>query len=597
MSEATDRAMRVRSKTGSGFWGYQVYRRKFLLTLSTIIVLFTVVFYSCLYFFTIGWAGNQRQEAHDCFSGIEKKIGGIKEQLGEYVETMYVNRRIMMDAKVLFDSKTIEEYTAGRRENSKKTTTQIAYLPADMRRLFANSRIAVKGVTLSTGNGVKAIWLDPLSGDMHVRFGLRNEESAARIEGFGNLLLYSCSVRDPDTVSKKLGMISFWVDRSEVFEGTKLSAGDWGVFHDAKMLDADTVSGEAAALIEEAYHLANTQGTFKMEGFRDVYYTRMDSTQYQCSYVSVTDNWELWSANRKSIMILLIGLGAVALGALLVFYTGIQADSVFLSYIVRVLGAMETGDFSLTEDLGRKLPNRHNEYRGIALALGKVNRELKGYIQREYILKLKQQEAAMKALQQQINPHFLYNTLEMIRSRSLVMGDKITADAIQQLGSLFRARVRGADQITLKEEFALLELYLKIMQLRFSDHFVYQLELEPEAESLQTVNFWLQPLAENFFTHGFDRESEFNLLIVEGVCTESGVRIDITDNGTGMTKERLREVQRKMQEEGDDSGEDIGIRNVYMRLSYFYGEGFSMEISNAEEEGVHISIFICTKNS
>lgn len=114
-------------------------------------------------------------------------------------------------------------------------------------------------------------------------------------------------------------------------------------------------------------------------------------------------------------------------------------------------------------------------------------------------MKLKQQEAAMRALKHQINPHFLYNTLESIRSKALVCGDEETAEAITQLGSLYRKIVHCPDVITMKEEKDLLELYLRLMSLRFAGNFVYQLELEKDLEGVRTPGFWLQPLAENFF--------------------------------------------------------------------------------------------------
>ena len=111
-------------------------------------------------------------------------------------------------------------------------------------------------------------------------------------------------------------------------------------------------------------------------------------------------------------------------------------------------------------------------------------------------------------------------------------------------------------------------------------------------ENVEALNFWLQPLAENFFSHGYDRASEFNLLIVTGHKEGDGVRIQVVDNGRGIDSQELETVRRNMYEGNDDPDADIGLRNVYMRLSYFYPEGFSMTIGNNEESGVGVSIFI-----
>ena len=207
-------------------------------------------------------------------------------------------------------------------------------------------------------------------------------------------------------------------------------------------------------------------------------------------------------------------------------------------------------------------------------------------------MKLKEQETEMRALQHQINPHFLYNTLETLRSKALMQGDRDMADAIAMLGTLYRARMHRKNSISLKEEFSLLEMYLKIMELRFRNNFVYQIELDREIKETPTVNFWLQPLAENFFTHGFDRESEYNLLIVSGHAQDGGARIELIDNGSGVPEERLDEIRRNMYEGNDDPEADIGLRNVYMRLEYFYRDGFEMNVGNNPEGGFCVSIFI-----
>ena len=130
------------------------------------------------------------------------------------------------------------------------------------------------------------------------------------------------------------------------------------------------------------------------------------------------------------------------------------------------------------------------------------------------------------------------------------------------------------------------------MELRFGDNFFYQVELEDALREIPTVSFWLQPLAENFFTHGFDRESMYNLLIISGHPQGSDTVIEIMDNGSGVPADQLEQVQKTMREGNDDPEADIGLRNVYMRLNYFYGNGFKMEIGNNPEGGFKISILI-----
>ena len=103
-----------------------------------------------------------------------------------------------------------------------------------------------------------------------------------------------------------------------------------------------------------------------------------------------------------------------------------------------------------------------------------------------------------------------------------------------------------------------LEMYLKLMSLRFADTFVYRVDIEEEAKDVDTIAFWLQPLAENFFNHGMDQESEFNLLMLEAVKKEDGILVTMSDNGRGILEDRLLEIRKNMVEGGTTPGRISG---------------------------------------
>ena len=206
-------------KHSISFLKIKVYRRKFLGNAAAILVLCMLCFLGVSVFFTTIWAAQQRQEAQDAFSVVEKKIGTVKDQLNEYIESCYASRKMMQDARALFTAETEAGYVHKRLGNSKSSSAQIAYMPGDMKKLFVNRRIQVRGVTFVSGEGTKAVWLDRVSGDIHVTFGLKSEEEAMKIPGFGNMMLSSFEIRDPDSISRQLGSITFWVDRDELLRG------------------------------------------------------------------------------------------------------------------------------------------------------------------------------------------------------------------------------------------------------------------------------------------------------------------------------------------------------------------------------------------
>ena len=567
-----------------------VYRRRFTGTVCSIIFisLFCLIFALC--FFTTIWADNRWQEVQSSFMTLEQQKRDRSEQLENYVNGIYAKPSLMEDTKTLFESTSEQDYTRLREENSARSNTQIAWLPGDMRKLFVNSQLKVNAVTIRSPEGIKIIWLDNLSGNMRVTYGLRGEwQLIDRTDR--DTVLESFEVRSPDSVMKSLGTLTFYGSSKDIYKGSS-QAYDWALIK-GKMISYENVKGERerewilTASEKEAF-----QGWFLWKGRLPVFYFEFVNSSGDSEYISAVDIVSLWRANGAGAATLAVTVLVLAAGAVVVAFFNLQGEARFLSHIMDMLKTMEHGSFVEVGTMVMKRGGHYNEYTLIADALSEVSVKLDGYIRKEYLLKLKQQETAMRALRHQINPHFLYNTLESIRARALVLKDRETAEAIEGLGRLYRTLIRCPEVIPLQKEVEVLEMYLKLMSLRFADTFVYRVDIEEEAKDVDTIAFWLQPLAENFFNHGMDQESEFNLLMLEAVKKEDGILVTMSDNGRGILEDRLLEIRKNMVEGGDDPGADIGLRNVYMRLSYFYGEAFSMNIENQAAGGLKIDIFL-----
>ena len=577
-------------KTSGSFLKISVYRRRFTGTVCSIIFisLFCLIFALC--FFTTIWADNRWQEVQSSFMTLEQQKRDRSEQLENYVNGIYAKPSLMEDTKTLFESTSEQDYTRLREENSARSNTQIAWLPGDMRKLFVNSQLKVNAVTIRSPEGIKIIWLDNLSGNMRVTYGLRGEwQLIDRTDR--DTVLESFEVRSPDSVMKSLGTLTFYGSSKDIYKGSS-QAYDWALIK-GKMISYENVKGERerewilTASEKEAF-----QGWFLWKGRLPVFYFEFVNSSGDSEYISAVDIISLWRANGAGAATLAVTVLVLAAGAVMVAFFNLQGEARFLSHIMDMLKTMEHGSFVEVGTMVMKRGGHYNEYTLIADALSEVSVKLDGYIRKEYLLKLKQQETAMRALRHQINPHFLYNTLESIRARALVLKDRETAEAIEGLGRLYRTLIRCPEVISLRKEVEVLEMYLKLMSLRFADTFVYRVDIEEEAKDVDTIAFWLQPLAENFFNHGMDQESEFNLLMLEAVKKEDGILVTMSDNGRGILEDRLLEIRKNMVEGGDDPGADIGLRNVYMRLSYFYGEAFSMNIENQAAGGLKIDIFL-----
>lgn len=565
------------------FLKYRIHRKKFFSHLLTTAGLCIVLLLALLVFFAKGWENQYSQTVQENFFQAEQRLGNIEAWSEAYIEEIYRNQNVMDDTRAILDAETYEDYMKLRGDNSKSYAYQLAYLPGKLKRLFVNPQAKIRCITLESENGVKTIWLDSVSNDMRIKFQQEDGRGGAFLEGEGELEVLTWTVRDSTAASNIFGQMRLWVSSEDIFGELNANLpGVWAVFSQGEAL-----TGGEADQREKEWLEGN--GNFQMN---PVIFRTLESGQADYELRTAVDALTLLEMHSNILFVVVLAVLFIGASGVLVGYLGLHQDEKFLNYIMGTLETMEEGDFAHIRE--RKFPEKHKEteYTLIAKALRDVGLTLESYIKTEYVLKMKEQETEMRALQHQINPHFLYNTLETIRSQSLQSGDFRTADSIEMLGALYRARIKNPRSISLKEEFHHLEMYLKIMQLRYGEGFLYQVVLEPEVEKVETLNFWLQPLAENFFSHGYNRESEFNLLIVTGHKEGDGVRVQVVDNGLGILPEQLETVRRNMYEGNDDPDADIGLRNVYMRLSYFYPESFSMVIGNNEESGVGISIFI-----
>ena len=208
-------------------------------------------------------------------------------------------------------------------------------------------------------------------------------------------------------------------------------------------------------------------------------------------------------------------------------------------------------------------------------------------------LALKQNEIKFKMLASQINPHFLFNTLESIRMKAIVNGQIELAKVVRQLGVLMRNSLEvGGRDVTLESEIEMIRSYLEIQKFRFEDRLHYELHIEEAAREVMIPPLIIQPLVENAVLHGLESKLEGGYVKVTASCTEHGVLIQVHDNGSGMTNERLEEIRNLLRDGETDERTRIGILNVHQRLQLSYGEDCGLQIESVKGEYTHIQFLI-----
>ncbi|MDE5940395.1 MAG: sensor histidine kinase [Lachnospiraceae bacterium] len=222
---------------------------------------------------------------------------------------------------------------------------------------------------------------------------------------------------------------------------------------------------------------------------------------------------------------------------------------------------------------------------------------------KEQALLIRQQEMEFKMLASQINPHFLYNTLETIRMKALTAGDREAATAIKLLGKSMRYVLEnmGTSYTTLEAELKHVDEYMEIQKLRFGSRIGYQKNIAEgvELSHCAILPLLLQPVVENAVVHGLD-ETEENGMIVISVYTKKPddtelLLIDVDDNGCGMSEEALNKLRTDIEIRDMSRSKSIGLYNINQRMKLHYGEGYRLHMYSERGMGTRVRLMIPKK--
>lgn len=236
----------------------------------------------------------------------------------------------------------------------------------------------------------------------------------------------------------------------------------------------------------------------------------------------------------------------------------------------------------------------NDEINYISENFNKMCKDLNEHIKKIYLSEIEQKKAEMTALQNQINPHFLYNTLESIRMKAICNGDKEVGKMLYTLSFLFRKQVKDSNIITLKEELDYCTKYIEIFKFRYYDNFNFEINCPNDLEKYKINKFTIQPLIENYFVHGIRLEDCDNLLKIEVYKEENDILIKIIDNGKGITRTALEIINYKLIQR-EKLGNSIGISNVNERIVNEYGENYGVRLKQNKDRGVTLIIKISCK--
>lgn len=203
-------------------------------------------------------------------------------------------------------------------------------------------------------------------------------------------------------------------------------------------------------------------------------------------------------------------------------------------------------------------------------------------------LEMEQVRAELNVLQSQMNPHFLFNTLNAILVVCTKHEYSEVTDIIKSLSKLLRRLLSWKeDLVTLEEEIRFTEMYLKIEKFRFRDKFEYRFDVDERVLNYKIPKMSIQPLVENACKHGIQAVDGQGLITVGAAIEGDRLHVSVSDNGKGMSAEKRNDIMKAIQIE-NVSGNSIGIRNVYRRLELYYNDLVRFDIQSRLDEGTEV---------
>lgn len=295
---------------------------------------------------------------------------------------------------------------------------------------------------------------------------------------------------------------------------------------------------------------------------------------------------------KASYLPLTLFLAIIAVGAGLIVLAEFLIHSYLMRLTVRLNGIIEGMHQVTCGNLEVKIASEKNgdELDVIAEHFNEMCTELNLYIKKSYLAEIEQKNAELEVLHNQINPHFLYNTLEAIRMKAISNGDREVGKMLYTMSVIFRSQLKDDDIIPVVREIHYCKKYLELFEYRYQGKFTSIVECPEELMNYPIMKFILQPIIENYFVHGIRAEQKGNRIHIWLEKEADALLIHVEDNGKGMEEKELLEKNKELLENKQTDKKSIGIVNVNRRIKAVYGDGYGVALKKSGESGLHVTV-------
>ncbi len=396
-----------------------------------------------------------------------------------------------------------------------------------------------------------------------------------------NEIVFQREVRDPDTLEAK-GSIVF------VFDGR-------GALPTVRESWVDTF-----VTYRQVQPILNTEGFERRTAHLDQWQKDKitDTAAYKLFQTSVEDYQIYVFLDRiqaavlpPETLLMIVGIG------ILVLVASIFCVHIYIKRLTGRVGGILSGmDRVKQGDFNARLETTQHgdELDMIAEDFNDMCDKLREHIRCRYLAEIERKNAELEAWQSQINPHFLYNTLEAIRMKAICNGQREIGKMLYSMSVLFRSQLKEADWITVEQELAYCRQYLELFEYRYPDLFTYEIVCPPELLTQQVMKFILQPILENYFIHGIRSQQTDNHLQIIVEQPAQTLCFRVIDNGRGMDAQEIAQQNEALRHALDHKFEkkSIGVNNVNRRIQAIYGDAYGIQMQAAAGGGLEVCIMV-----
>ncbi len=517
----------------------------------------------------------KEQEAEYVYEMIEQKSTNIKNRFKELEVTMIHMTYNPSVIELLQSHNNLGVFTQKRKID--EYITQVKVIESSIERIiFYNAYIQYnKDYDMNVTSQIEHLMTGYKNSITPKYLGIIQQENEKK-------LVFAVGVYDSLDTLDYVGNVIFVVNENFILKELHSDFGDF-IVHNSQQTTIFSGGGHENLEISKAYQLQDFI-VFEQDAFT------LTAQNFEFSNVR--------KLNRIPFEVVIFIIFVIA--AIVLSYFFIMRNVIgHLQRIHRFIQSISKGDFrNLKKRLelkgAKEIVEISDEFNQLLDEINRLTTRLVQSTSHLYKAEISKKEAELSYLKSQINPHFLYNTLNVVKGIAVINQQKEIEIMTMSLVNIFRYSIKGDEFVPLCQEVDVIKAYVKIQEIRFENSFSVSYDIEEHLVEMEVLKMILQPLLENAIQYGVETMYEKNHITVCAKETEKFIELSVSDDGKGIHAEKLAEINRELLEDelSFACNHHIGLLNVHHRIKHYYGQTSGVTVASQENIGTTVTIYI-----